>query len=100
MQYNILVSNRARQQLGQHIAFLAQVDKSAARKKQKQILDALHSLSEMPQRYPFLESAYFRPNQYHKMCIEKWHIVLYQIKDNTVEVDYILDCRKDYQWLL
>ncbi|MEE1432104.1 MAG: hypothetical protein U0K74_08405, partial [Clostridia bacterium] len=25
---------------------------------------------------------------------------LYQIKDNHVEVDYILDCRQDHEWLL
>lgn len=35
-----------------------------------------------------------------KMFIEKWYLILYQIQDDTVYVDYILDCRKDYSWLI
>lgn len=30
----------------------------------------------------------------------KWYLVLYQIQDSTVYVEYILDCRKDYSWLI
>ena len=43
---------------------------------------------------------YITPNKYHKMFIEKWYPVLYQIQDDTVYVEYILDCRKDYSWLI
>ena len=28
------------------------------------------------------------------------HLVLYQIEDDTVYVDAILDCRKDYSWII
>lgn len=59
----------------------------------------MRSLSEMPQRFPFFEEPYVQSNKYHKMFIEKWYIVLYQIRDETVYVEYILDCRKDYSWL-
>ena len=34
------------------------------------------------------------------MFVAKWYLVLYQIQDDTVYVDYILDCRKDYSWLI
>ena len=34
------------------------------------------------------------------MYVEKWYLVLYQILDDTVYVEYILDCRKDYHWLI
>ena len=44
--------------------------------------------------------AYVPKNKYHKMFIEKWYLVLYQIQDDTVYVDYILDCRQDYSWLV
>lgn len=30
---------------------------------------------------------------------QNWYLVLYQIRDDTVYIDYILDCRKDYNWL-
>lgn len=39
-------------------------------------------------------------NKDHKLFVEKWYLILYQIRDNTVYVEYILDCRKDYSWLI
>ena len=53
----------------------------------------------MPERFPYLDEPYILPNKYHKMFIENWYLVLFQIKDKTVFMDYILDCRKDYSWL-
>ena len=35
-----------------------------------------------------------------QMFVEKWYLVLYQIKGQTVYIDYIIDCRQDYRWLL
>lgn len=55
---------------------------------------------KMLQRFPFLEEPYITPNKYHKMLIEKWYLVLYQIRDDTVYVEYILDCRKEYSWFV
>ena len=98
--YKVIVSDRAKRMLGTHIRFMAQVNKQAAVEKKKEIMTALRSLSQMPQRFPFFEELYITPNKYHKMYIEKWYLVLYQIQDDTVYVEYILDCRKDYSWLV
>lgn len=98
--YKVIVSDRAKRMLGTHIRFMAQVNKGAAVTKKKEIMTAMRSLSQMPQRFPFFEELYITPNKYHKMFIEKWYLVLYQIQDDTVYVDYILDCRKDYSWLI
>lgn len=46
------------------------------------------------------EEAYIPMNKYHKMFVAKWYLLLYQIQDDAVYVDYILDCRKDYSWLI
>lgn len=99
-EYKVVISQKAREMLGIHIRFLAQVNKKAAVEKKKEILSALRSLSQMPQRFPFFEEAYITPNKYHKMYIPKWFIALYQIQDDTAYVDYLLDCRQDYSWLL
>lgn len=98
--YKVIVSDRAKRMLGTHIRFMAQVNKDAAVAKKKEFMDAMRSLEYMPQRFPFFEELYIPPNKYHKMLVEKWYLVLYQIKDDTVYVDYILDCRKDYSWLI
>ena len=97
--YQVIISDRAKRMLGQHLRFLAKVSKEAAARQRASIMSALRSLSSMPQRYPFFSEPYIPPNKYHKMYVEKWYLVLYQIKEKNVEVDYILDCRQDYSWL-
>lgn len=98
--YKVIVSDRAKRMLGTHIRFMAQVNKDAAKAKKKEIMTAMRSLCQIPQRFPFFEELYITPNKYHKMFIEKQYLILYQIQDDTVYIDYILDCRKDYSWLI
>ena len=98
--FKVIVADRAKRMFGAHIRFLAQANKDAAVAVKKNIITELYTLSEMPHRYPFFEEVYVPKNKYHKMFIEKWYLVLYQIQDDTVYVDYILDCRQDYSWLV
>lgn len=98
--YKVIISDKAKRMLGTHIRFMAQVNKEADVAKKKELLSEMRSLEHMPQRFPFFEESYIPPNKYHKMFVEKCYLVLYQIKDDTVYVDYILDCRKDYSWLI
>ena len=100
MIYKIIVSDRAKQLLGFHIKFLANVNKESAKKTKARIIEGIRSLEKMPARYPFLNEQYIPRNKYHKMFIENRYLVTYQIKDSTVFVDYILDCRQDYGWLI
>lgn len=100
VKYKIIVSDRAKRMLEAHIRFMAQVNKEAAAEKRNELIDAMRSLSQMPQRFPFFEEMYIPPNKYHKMFVPNRYIILYQIQDDTVYVDYILDCRKDYSWLI
>lgn len=99
-QYKVIISDRSRQMLANHIRFMAQKSTSAARKAKNELMDAIRSLNQMPERFPFLEAEFIPPNKYHKMFIEKWYLILYQIKDHTVYIDYIIDCRQDYGWLV
>lgn len=99
--YKILISDRAKQMLGIHISYIARVNKDAARAKKKEIMSAIRSLSEMPERCPFLDKPHIPPNRYHKMFVADWYLILYQIRDDTVYVDFIVDCRShEYSWLL
>lgn len=99
-QYKVIVSDRARQMLAGHVRFLAQKNPTAASRRKNELMDAIRSLSTMPERFPFLNTEFIPPNKYHKMFVEKWYLILYQIKDQTVYVDYIVDCRQDYGWLV
>ena len=100
MQYKIIISAKAKEMLGMHIRFLAQINKTAATKLKNRLIEEIRSLRDFPQRYPFFNENYIPVNKYHKLYVENWYLVLYQIKDDTVYVDWILDCRQDYRWLL
>lgn len=86
--------------LGTNLRFLAQVSKDAAAQKKKQIMKELATLSDMPQRFPLVDSAGVLPNYFRKMFIENWYLAIYHISEDTVFVDHIVDCRQDYEWLI
>jgi plasmid stabilization system protein ParE len=98
--YRIIVSEKAKEMVGEAIAFIANVDKDAAIKTKDLIINGIQSLNAFPERFPFLNVDYIPKNKYHKMFIEKCYLVLYQIKDQDIFVDYVLDCRKDYHFLV
>ena len=98
-QYKVFVSEQAIRMLKLNIAFIAEVNVEASSKLKKAIMDGIRSLEYMPKRYPFFNEEYMLPNKYRKLVINKYYFVLYQIQDDVVNVDYILDCRKDFKWL-
>ncbi|MDQ0415572.1 type II toxin-antitoxin system RelE/ParE family toxin [Mesobacillus stamsii] len=100
LQYKVIVSERARQMLAGHVRFLAQKSPTAARKIKNDLMNSIRSLNQMPERFPFFEGEFIPPNKYHKMFVEEWYLILYQIKDQSVYVDFIVDCRQDYEWLV
>lgn len=96
--YNVI--RRCPSDGGWHVRFLAKKIPEAARRAKNDLMQSIRSLSHMPpERFAFLNAKYISLNKYHKMYIEKWYLILYQIKDQDVYVDYILDCRQDYGWL-
>lgn len=99
-QYQVVVSDRARQMLAGHVRFLARKSPAAARRTKSELMLAIRSLSALPERFSFLDAEFIPPNKYHKMFVEEWYLILYQIKDQRVYVDYIVDCRQDYRWLV
>jgi plasmid stabilization system protein ParE len=97
--YKIIVSEKAKKMIGEAIAFIANVDKEAAIKTKDMIINGIKSLNSLPERFPFFNVDFIPKNKYHKIFIEKWYLVLYQIKDTYIYVDFVLDCRKDYRFL-
>jgi len=98
--YRIEVSDRAKTMLGAHVKFLAQKSPSAAREMKAEILAAIRSLTNMPERRPFFDSEFIPRNKYHKMVVDNRYLILYQVKGLIVFVDYVIDGRQDYGWLV
>lgn len=98
--YRIIISEKAKKMIGEAISFIANVDKDAAIKTKDLIINGIKSLNIFPERFSFFDIDYIPKNKYHKMVVDKWYLVLYQIKDKDIFVDYVLDCRKDYRFLV
>ena len=98
--HTFLMKTGSKRELGTSIRFIAQVSKEAAAAKKKELIAAMRSPEHMPQRFPFFNETCIPANKYHKMYVENWYLVLYQIQDDTVYVDHILDCRRDHSLLI
>lgn len=98
--YKVVISDRTREMLGKHIGFLAKSNKTHAREKKNSLIKAIKSLDVFPERYPFFNESYIPANKYHKMFVANYYLILYQIQDDIVYVDYIVDCRSNYSWLI
>lgn len=98
--YCVIVSDRASEMLVQHIMFAAQVNVDSTYNLQRQIIKAIKPLKSLPQRYPWFNVEMIPVNKYRKLIVDKRYLIIYQIRDEVVYVDYVLDCKQDYQWLL
>ena len=98
--YKVKISEEAQRGLGNIVSYVALNSIQAARVLKKDLVAEISSLKLFPERTPFLEGVFIPFNKYHKLVVRKNYLVIYQIKDDTVWVDYVIDCRQDYQWLI
>ncbi len=91
--YRIIISDEARRQLGNCILFIAKENMEAAQQLSLRLMEAIQSHCDMPTRYPFFNEPYIPANKYHKIIIQNWYLILYQIRDTNVFVEYVVDCR-------
>ena len=97
--YKVVISGAARKMLMDQVYFLATVNPAAAQALRRNLMDEIRSLAQMPERFPYLEPEN-RKSRYRKMFVPNWYLVIYTVESDTVFVEYILDCRQDYQWLM
>ena len=97
--YHVVVSPRATRMLVSHAAFLARVSIDAAERLTDEFEKSASSLEGMPHRCPWFEQPYIPHNKYRYLLFDKRYMLIFQVKDDNVFVDYVLDCRQDYEWL-
>ena len=98
--YDVVVSDRAAEMMVQHVRFMAQVSLEASDNIRLEIIDAAKSLRNFPERNSWLSDPALPISKYRKMIINKRYLLIYQIKDDIVNIEYILDCHQDYRWLI
>ncbi len=97
--YKVIISDEAAQMLVSHSRFLAQVSEKAALDLVAEFSAKAKALEEFPERNPRLTDPYIAAGKYRKLLMGKRYLLIYQIKGETVYVDYVVDCRQDYVWL-
>lgn len=97
--YSVVISKRAKQMLGAHVRFLAKVSPEAAERTRIDLVRTIGTLAVFPERFPLFAEEHIPTGKYRGMFVEKWYLVLYRIKGEKVIVEYIIDCREDYEWL-
>lgn len=98
--HRMIVSERATQMLISHAAFLAQVSPEAAERLTAEFEKTANSLELMVQRCPWLTGEYIPRNAYRFILFEKRYMIIFQIVDDIVYANYVVDCRQDYNWLI
>jgi hypothetical protein len=98
--FNVIISDRAVEMFVQHARFLTQVSPKAADKLRTDIIEAATALRKFSERGPWLVDPLFPANKYRKLLVDKRYLMVYQIKDETVYIDYVVDCRQNYGWLI
>lgn len=97
--YKVIFSERASEMLLNHIRFMANVSIPAAKNLKGEIMKAVQEIANMPNSNPWLIDEYIPKYKYRKKLVEKRYLLIYQVKDDTVYIEYILDCRQDFNWL-
>lgn len=98
--YRVVASSAFHDMLLEHTQFLANKSPAAAIRLRRDVVAALRSLQELPQRNPLFADIICSGTAYYRLLVAKRYLLLYRITDDTVSVDYILDCRQEYSWLV
>ena len=99
-EFDVVISDAALAMLDSHMNFLANVSATAAKKLLGEILDDIASLSEHPMRFPIYQNQFIAESRYRRMLSAKRYLVIYEIDRSTVFVDFIVDCRQDFEWMI
>lgn len=98
--YNVIISHTAADMLITHTRFIANVSEKAAMQFVEEFNNKTKSLEKFPERNPLVIDSMIPVGKYRKLVIMKRYLLIYQIKDENVYVDALLDCRQDFNWLL
>ena len=94
--YKVLVSAKAKDMLFEHARFLAQVNIKAGEELFEQFEEKIGSLEEMPEWCAPYENIYLPPGKYRKQGLGKHLFMVFQVLQDTVYIELILDARAEH----
>lgn len=98
--YKVIITSTASDMLISHSRFIANVSEKAAMHFVEEFNKKTSTLEKFPERNPYIIDPLIPEGKYRKLVFLKRYLLIYQIKDENVYVDALLDCRQNYNWLL
>ncbi|HSV31844.1 MAG TPA: type II toxin-antitoxin system RelE/ParE family toxin [Atribacteraceae bacterium] len=97
--YKIRIYLHAKTDLKDIVSYLNTLSPQAAIKYYGLITEKISSLSEMPERCPFVRDVALKAKGYRYLIVENY-IVFFVIKSDTVQIRRIIYGKRKYEWLL
>jgi len=97
--YKIRIYSHAKMDLKDIVSYLNTLSPQAAIRYYDLIVEKIGSLSEMPERCPFVRDVALKAKGYRYFIVESY-IVFFVIKSDTVQIRRIIYGRRNYEWLL
>lgn len=98
--YTVTIREPAAEMLAHHARFLARASETAAERLVTEFVKQAKTLETMPERCPWVFDSLIPEHKYKKLLFEKHYMLLFQVVGKNVFVDAMVDCRRDYAWLL
>jgi len=98
--YKVIIQTPASEMLVEHVRFLAQISETAAERLIDEFFTKAKTLENMPERCPWLFGYSIPEKKYRKLIFEENYMLVFQVINDIVYVDAMVDCRSEYNWLL
>jgi len=97
--YKIRIYSHAKTDLKDIVSYLNTLSPQSAIRYYDLIVEKIGSLSEMPNRCPFVRDVALKAKGYRYLIVESY-IVFFVIKLETVQIRRIIYGKRNYEWLL
>jgi addiction module RelE/StbE family toxin len=97
--YKVKIYPAAKRDLKDLINYLNTLSADAALRYYDLIVEKIGSLSQMPERCPYVRNNPLKVKGYRCLVVESY-LVFYVVKGDTVQIRRILYGKRNYEWLL
>ena len=98
--YDVFITDIAWEQMIEHTHFLKNISLDAANRFVGDFQATTDSLKQMPERCPWFIHDMVPFQKYRKILFGRYHMALFQIQGKVVYINTVVDCRKEYAFLL
>lgn len=92
--YKVIVSKHVAEHLLEHVSFISNVSLIAARDFISEYEVILKRLENNPYEFQ-VDTSFDNTDEYRRAIFAKWYKCLFVIKESTVYIDSVVDCRED-----